>query len=57
MVVQTNVSIPNDLNDYLLYFVGLVTAGVVASMLIAMINATFILIAIYKYDCFDDRLD
>lgn len=30
---------------------GATTAGVVAAMLIAMLNSTFLLVAIFKYDC------
>mmetsp|Transcript_23180 Transcript_23180/g.33998 ORF Transcript_23180/g.33998 Transcript_23180/m.33998 type:complete len:211 (-) Transcript_23180:271-903(-) len=51
MVVQTNVPIPKSLDPVLLCLMGSTTAAVVASMLIAMLNSTFILVAIFKYDC------
>ena len=52
-MVVTNVSIPNDLNDFLLYFTGLVTALVVACMLVTMLSATFLLIGVFKHNCYD----
>merc|ERR1711871_928188 len=46
------VTIPNDLHPALLCLLAFVTASVVSSMLVAMLNSTFLLIAVYKYDCF-----
>ena len=50
-MVQTNIPIPDSLNPVLLCLMGATTAAVVAAMLIAMLNSTFLLVAIFKYDC------
>ena len=50
MIAQTNLGIPSNLNTVLLVFFGFDVACVVGLNMIAMLNATFILIAIYKYD-------
>lgn len=50
MVAQTNLGIPSNLDSVLLVFFGFTVSSVVSLMMIAMLNATFILIAIYKYD-------
>jgi hypothetical protein len=72
MVVQTNVYIPNSLNFALLCLMAATTASVVrksnkpldsnfllpqvTSMLVAMLTSTFLLVAIYKYDCINREL-
>lgn len=49
--MQTNIPIPDSLNPVLLCLMGATTAAVVAAMLIAMLSSTFLLVAIFKYDC------
>ena len=51
MVVLVEIQIPADLSPGLLVTFGCTTAGVVSLMLIAMLNATYILVAILRYDC------
>eukprot|EP00521_Asterionellopsis_glacialis_P007998 CAMPEP_0195284074 /NCGR_PEP_ID=MMETSP0707-20130614/2412_1 /TAXON_ID=33640 /ORGANISM="Asterionellopsis glacialis, Strain CCMP134" /LENGTH=291 /DNA_ID=CAMNT_0040343369 /DNA_START=142 /DNA_END=1017 /DNA_ORIENTATION=- len=51
MVVMVEIAIPDDLHPALLVVFGCTTAGVVSLMLIAMLNATFMLVAILRYDC------
>mmetsp|Transcript_4546 Transcript_4546/g.6940 ORF Transcript_4546/g.6940 Transcript_4546/m.6940 type:complete len:228 (-) Transcript_4546:523-1206(-) len=51
MVVMVEASIPEDLNEVLLVLYGASASMVVALMLISMLNATFILVAILRYDC------
>ena len=48
----TRLSIQTQLHPALLCLLAFVTASVVSSMLVAMLNSTFLLIAVYKYDCF-----
>ena len=50
MVAQTNLGIPPDLDTTLLCFFGFSVAAVVCLNMVAMLNSTFILIAIYKFD-------
>ena len=51
MVVLVEVGIPNDLHPVLAVTFGCTTACVVSLMLIAMLNATYMLVAILRYDC------
>ena len=51
MVVLVESSIPEDLNGILLTVFGGTTACVIALMLISSLNATYILVAILRYDC------
>lgn len=51
MVVIVEIEIPEDLHPVLLVAFGSTTALVVSLMLISMLNATFILVAILRYDC------
>jgi calcium release-activated calcium channel protein 1 len=57
MVAQTNLGIPSELDTTLLFFFGLTVASVVGLMMIAMLNATFVLIAIYKFNTDNEALD
>uniref|UniRef100_A0A7S4NBN3 Uncharacterized protein n=1 Tax=Odontella aurita TaxID=265563 RepID=A0A7S4NBN3_9STRA len=51
MVVLVEVQIPSDLHPVLLVMFGCTTAGVVSLMLVSMLNSTFVLVAILRYDC------
>ena len=47
------ISLIVQLDTVVLCLLALITASVVTSMLVAMLNSTFLLIAVYKYDCFE----
>ena len=47
------ISLIVQLDTVVLCLLALITASVVSSMLVAMLNSTFLLIAVYKYDCFE----
>jgi len=51
MVVLVESNIPSDINGILLTVFGACTASVIALMLISSLNATYILVAILRYDC------
>lgn len=51
MVVLVEIQIPADLNSALLVTFGVTTALAISLMLVAMLNATYILVAILRYDC------
>eukprot|EP00591_Stephanopyxis_turris_P001115 CAMPEP_0195522248 /NCGR_PEP_ID=MMETSP0794_2-20130614/20197_1 /TAXON_ID=515487 /ORGANISM="Stephanopyxis turris, Strain CCMP 815" /LENGTH=201 /DNA_ID=CAMNT_0040651955 /DNA_START=335 /DNA_END=940 /DNA_ORIENTATION=+ len=51
MVVMVEISIPSDLNSVLMIIFAVTNSSVVAIMLIAMLNATWTLVAILRYDC------
>jgi len=51
MVVLVEVQIPKNMNPVLLVTFGCTTAAVVGLMLTAMLNSTFMLVAILRYDC------
>lgn len=51
MIVLVEIEIPADLHPVLLVTFGMTTASVVSLMLVAMLNATYILVAILRYDC------
>lgn len=48
---MVEVVIPDDIHPALLVIFGCTTASVVSLMLIAMLNATFMLVGILRYDC------
>jgi hypothetical protein len=51
LIVQTNVSLDDaTLNPYLLYALAATTAVVISLMLFAMVKATLLLIAVYRYN-------
>lgn len=51
MVVITELQIPKGLHPVLLISFGCTTALVVSLMLISMLNSTFMLVAVLRYDC------
>lgn len=51
MILIVEIEIPSDLHPVLLVSFGCTTALVVSMMLISMLNATFMLVAILRYDC------
>ena len=51
MVVLVESNIPNDVNGVLLTIFGGTTACVIALMLVSSLNATYMLVAILRYDC------
>lgn len=51
MIVLVEITIPDDLHPVLLVAFGCTTAGVVSLMLTAMLIATYMLVAILRYDC------
>lgn len=51
MIVLVESEIPDDLNAGLLTLFGLVTALVIALMLVSSLNSTYMLVAILRYDC------
>lgn len=51
MVVMVEIQLPTNMSTVLLVMFGASTSMVVGLMLVAMINCTFILTAILKYDC------
>jgi len=51
MVVLVESNIPPDINGALLTLFGGVTACVIALMLVSTLNATYMLVAILRYDC------
>jgi len=50
-VVMVEISIPENLDPWLLTIFGCTSASVVAAMLVAMLNCTLMLVAILRYDC------
>lgn len=50
MVAQTNLGIPSDIEFGVLCLFGFSVASVVCLMMIAMLNSTFLLIAVYRYN-------
>lgn len=51
MVVLVESNIPDDINGVLLTIFGGTTACVIALMLVSSLNATYVLVAILRYDC------
>jgi len=51
MVVLVESNIPDDINGILLTIFGGTTACVIALMLVSSLNATYVLVAILRYDC------
>lgn len=51
MIVLVEIQIPTSLNPVLLVTFGVTTALAISLMLVAMLNSTYMLVAILRYDC------